>query len=112
MLTKAEKDFIRLVKKGLSLNKVASFYGVKIDVVERLKKSIYAKLKVKSLVAMVTKFTKMQNDQTAEEAAREEWEELHHSDVSVLISKEKELLSWEYFLKGFKCAEKKFRVKL
>lgn len=98
--TKRERDIIILAKKGYSYKEMAIHYGATYYAVCSITKSLYKKLEVRSMRAMLAKIKRIEDSIPVEEAAKEEW-----VNKDMFGSNE----NYQYFLKGFELAAKRYR---
>ena len=108
-LTKREKDLIRLAKKGYSFRAMSEHYGASYHAVCSIAKSLYKKLGVRSVVGMLAKLKRIENNTPILDIAKEEWEEMYPQGDLITMTQRERDFSWEHFLRAWQLAEKRFR---
>ena len=108
-LRKREKDLIALAKKGYSFRAMSEYYGANYHAVCSIAKSLYKKLGVRSVVAMLAKLKRMEEEIPVLDIAKEEWNKLYPQGDLITMTQRERDFSWEHWLRAWQLAEKRFK---
>jgi len=108
-ITKIEQDFIKLAKKGYTYKEMAVHYNASYDTICEIAKSLYKKLEVRSMRAMLAKIKRIEDNTPIFDIAKEEWENLYPNDDLAMMTQKERDFSWEHWLRAFQIAQKRFK---